>query len=281
MKTAYSLLSVSNGEVMVILSLIAGVAGTGIGGILGVLLKGKGSAITAKVLSFAGGVMLGVTSFDMIPEAVEKSVINGKDISGVAIGVGATVVGILVIVGINAFIDFLERRLGDKSISVAVSALTLGGAKSEKEEKRNLRAGIVMFLAIALHNFPEGMAIGAAGVAEVTSGILIAAIIAMHDVPEGMVISAPLSSGGVKPARAILLAFLAGATTVLGAVAGVLAGGVSTLSTGICMGLASGAMIYVTFSEIFPEASEMNGGELPYISAMIGLICSAVVTFAF
>ena len=58
---------------IIILSLVAGVVGTGIGGILGVLLKSKGNKIMSRILSFAGGVMVGIVVFEMIPESIEKT----------------------------------------------------------------------------------------------------------------------------------------------------------------------------------------------------------------
>lgn len=258
--------------------MIAGVLGTGIGGILGVLLKGRGRETTGKILAFAGGVMTGVVTFEMIPEAVEKSVFLGKDYTGVLTAVSATIVGAFGIFLINNFLDFLEKRTDKEKNRVVATVLAL--RKETNTTKKTLRTGVVMFLAITFHNFPEGMAIGASGMAETSVGVLVALIIALHDVPEGMVISAPLSSGGVKAWKAIALTFLAGASTVLGAVAGVLLGGISELATGICMGVAGGAMIYVTFLEIFPEATDMNGGKLPAVSSIAGIICSAVFVFA-
>lgn len=274
--------NLTNGEFMVIVSMVAGVLGTGIGGILGVFLKGKGRETTGKILAFAGGVMTGVVTFEMIPEAVEKSVLFGKDYLGVVVAVLSTVLGAFGIFVINKFLDYLEKRIGGRGGNrVVATVLALRNEKVEGEKNRTLRTGVVMFLAIAFHNFPEGMAIGASGMAETSAGILVALIIALHDVPEGTVISAPLSSGGVKPAKAIALTFLAGASTVLGAVVGVLVGGISELATGVCMGIAGGAMIYVTFLEILPEATDMNGGELPAVSTIAGIICSAIFTFAF
>lgn len=272
--------TLTNGEFMVIVSLIAGVLGTGIGGILGVILKGKGQETTGKILAFAGGVMTGVVTFEMIPEAVEKSAVAGQDYIGVVVATLSTIAGALGVYAVNAILDFVEKRVGDGGNRVVATVLAMKNEKSTDSRKKTLRTGIVMFFAIALHNFPEGMAIGASGVVETSAGVLVALVIALHDVPEGTVISAPLSSGGVKPIKAILLTFLAGASTVLGAVVGVAVGGISALATGVCMGLAGGAMIYVTFLEILPEATDMNGGELPAVSTIAGIICSAVFVFA-
>ena len=105
--------------------------------------------------------------------------------------------------------------------------------------------------------------------------------VTVHNIPEGMAISAPLASGGVKGWRTVLLTALAGAATVLGAVIGLAVGGISKLASGVCMGLAGGAMLYVTFCEILPQSILMEEGRVPAVSMLVGIICSMVFVFAF
>ena len=94
---------------MIVLSLVAGVAGTGIGGVIGVFLKNKGSKVMSRVLSFAGGVMVGIVAFEMVPEAVSETMVDGKQWTGVLIAVSSVVVGILSIYGLNKLLDVLEN----------------------------------------------------------------------------------------------------------------------------------------------------------------------------
>ena len=152
--------------------------------------------------------------------------------------------------------------------------------KTDVRRRELIKAGTVMLIAIALHNFPEGMAIGASGTLETHMGVLIAIIIALHNIPEGMAISAPLVSGGVHGGKAILLTALAGGATVLGAVLGLAVGGLGELATGVCLSLASGAMLYVTFCDILPQSITLNDGEVPSISILIGLVFSIIFVFA-
>lgn len=281
---------------ILVLSLVAGVLGTGLGGVIGVLLKNKGNKIMGRVLSFAGGVMVGVVTFEMLPEAVSYSTIeNSIAQSGILIAVSALVVGMLVVYGLNKLLDVIENmRETHRSIEElhhetkvieANDALISDGAKTvrtqELDKKSLLKAGVIMLLAIALHNLPEGMAIGATGASNTQTGILIAIIIAVHNIPEGMAISAPLASGGVKGWKTVLLTALAGAATVLGAVIGLAVGGISKLASGICMGLAGGAMLYVTFCEILPQSILMEEGRVPAVSMLVGIICSMIFVFAF
>lgn len=283
---------------ILVLSLVAGIVGTGLGGIIGVLLKNKGNKVMGRVLSFAGGVMVGVVTFEMLPEAVEYSKIeNFFEQSGILIAVSALVVGMLIIFGLNKMLDVIENMRGThKSIEelhhetkvieandalMEANACGNTAAVQAVDKKSLLKAGLIMLLAIAFHNLPEGMAIGASGASNSQTGILVAIIIAVHNIPEGMAISAPLASGGVKGWKTILLTALAGAATVVGALIGLAVGGISQLASGICMGLAGGAMLYVTFCEILPQSILMEEGRVPAVSMLVGIVCSMVFVFAF
>ncbi len=283
---------------ILVLSLVAGIVGTGLGGIIGVLLKNKGNKVMGRVLSFAGGVMVGVVTFEMLPEAVEYSKIeNSIEQSGILIAVSALVVGMLIIFGLNKMLDVIENMRGThKSIEelhhetkvieandalMEANACGNTAAVQAVDKKSLLKAGLIMLLAIAFHNLPEGMAIGASGASNSQTGILVAIIIAVHNIPEGMAISAPLASGGVKGWKTILLTALAGAATVVGALIGLAVGGISQLASGICMGLAGGAMLYVTFCEILPQSILMEEGRVPAVSMLVGIVCSMVFVFAF
>lgn len=283
---------------ILVLSLVAGIVGTGLGGIIGVLLKNKGNKVMGRVLSFAGGVMVGVVTFEMLPEAAEYSKIkNSFEQSGILIAVSALVVGMLIIFGLNKMLDVIENMRGThKSIEelhhetkvieandalMEANACGNTAAVQAVDKKSLLKAGLIMLLAIAFHNLPEGMAIGASGASNSQTGILVAIIIAVHNIPEGMAISAPLASGGVKGWKTILLTALAGAATVVGALIGLAVGGISRLASGICMGLAGGAMLYVTFCEILPQSILMEEGRVPAVSMLVGIVCSMVFVFAF
>lgn len=284
---------------ILILSLVAGVVGTGLGGVIGALLKSRGARVMSGVLGFAGGVMSGVVSFEMIPEAICAAAEVGK-IAGIFLAVGATVGGMLAIYAVNKLLDLIEskrrRHAGVFAVSqgagankirifsgIDVSADNGAGQDGSKigrmSSRAMIKAGTVMLLAIALHNFPEGMAIGASGTLGTETGALIALIIAVHNIPEGMAIAAPLVSGGVSGIKAVILTALAGGATVLGAAVGLAVGELGQIATGVCLSLASGAMLFVTFCELLPQAIFMNGGEAPSVSVLAGLVCSIVFVF--
>lgn len=282
----------TNDYLIIILSLAAGVVGTGIGGALGVLFADRGSRVTGRVLGFAGGVMLGVVCFNMLPESLDGFAALGH--AGAFAALGTLAAGMLAIFAINAFVNRLEHlrfaRRGRKSegrallmgaILASRTVATQSASVGEKRGRRELmRAGVIMFVAIAMHNLPEGMAIGAAGAAQTSMGVLVAIVIAVHNIPEGMAIGAPLAGAGVKPLAAISLACLAGAATVVGAVVGLLLGCLGALATGICLALAGGAMLYVTLFDLFSEATSLLEGKLPSLSIQLGVMCAAAFVYA-
>ena len=137
--------------------------------------------------------------------------------------------------------------------------------KKEYEENKSQRslsqlfiAGLVMAFAIALHNFPEGMVIGASYASdELTGGvdgIAMAIVIGLHNIPEGMAVSVPLVAGGMHKVKATLLTALTGAPTILGAMLGYFLGTLSPVMLALSLSFASGAMLYVVFGELLPEA---------------------------
>jgi ZIP family zinc transporter len=250
--------------IILLISAAAGVAGTTAGGVLGIFFAKKDKKILNRVLGFAGGVMVGIVCFEMIPEALELTQIGGKAWTAVLTTVCAVFLGVLTIWFLNGAADKLKFFK------------TRGAGKIDKE-KSMVRTGAIMLLAIAFHNFPEGMAIGSSGAASLSTGFLVAAVIAVHDVPEGMCISAPLAGGGVGKLKSVLLTALAGLTTVIGALFGLLLGGVSPVWTGVQLAVASGAMLYVTFGEMLPQIITIDEGQIPAASILLGIIFSAVI----
>lgn len=251
-------------------SLAAGVVGTGVGGALGAMFADKGSAVTARVLAFAGGVMLGVSAFQMMPEAVEC--FGGLQKWAGLAAIAAMIAGALTVAALSKAV---ERASGKGR----VGAFAMAEAYERGEDgKRMTRAGVVMLIAIALHNFPEGMAIGGAGAHSLSMGVTVAIVIAVHNVPEGMAISAPLAGGGMKAGKAVALACLAGLSTVIGALIGLAAGGLGEIATGACLGASAGAMMCVTLADIFPEATALKG-RLPAGYVFAGVVCAACFVY--
>ena len=137
-------------------------------------------------------------------------------------------------------------------------------------------AGLVLAAAVALHNMPVGMAIGATFAGDASGaghgGVLAALIIGLHNLPEGMSIAAPLLTGGSRPAGAIAVAAASGVPTILGALLGYSVGTMSPAVLAASLSFAAGAMLYVVLGELLPEAEDLWRHRLSGLATLLGLL---------
>lgn len=279
---------------VVVITTIAGVGGTGIGGAVGAIFNRNSEKIVSLLLSFAAGVMLSVVCFDLLSEAIAQ---NGENVGHLFLVIGAVLVGYVLVYILNYLIDKHtnpEVPHIDKNHPKTADQLSeLIHSDHLQEHKRQggkntsslFVAGVVMACAIALHNLPEGMVIGASYASDGTSGLtlgsgmILAIVIGLHNIPEGMSVSVPLISGGMKKGVAVLITALTGAPTILGAMLGYSIGSVGPLSLALSLGFASGAMLYVVFGELMPEAILMWRSKVPAFGILVGLLVGMVIIF--
>ena len=141
-----------------------------------------------------------------------------------------------------------------------------------------MATGMLLFLGIAIHNFPEGLAMGA-GLEQPEFGLEMALLIVLHDVPEGLAMSIPLKMAGVPGGRVILLATAAGLPTSIGAVVGVLLGSVSEALLSGVVAFGAGAMLYLTLRELIPEAWAAENRRDAVLALAGGAALGAAVIF--
>ena len=274
-------------ETLLLTTALAGVVGTGLGGMIGALLQKDSNRAVSLLLSFAGGVMLSIVCFDLLVEAIETG-------AGVMTAIGSTALGVAVIFLLNwiidrntnpevSHIDESHPKTAD-DLDELIHSDHLEQHYAQKDSKLALFvAGIVMASAIALHNVPEGMTIGASyasnnGVMG-SAALVLAVLIGLHNIPEGMAVSVPLISGGMGKGKAVLITALSGVPTMVGALLGYLLGEIGPLGLALSLGFASGAMLYVVFGEILPQAFIMYRSKLPAFSAIIGILVGLLIIF--
>ena len=201
---------------VVLITAIAGVGGTGLGGLIGVLFTRNSEKLVSLLLSFAGGVMLCIVCLDLLSDALGQA---PGSVGNVFLVIGMTVVGFGVIYFLNAVIDKKTnpevKHIDKKHPKTADQLSELIHSDHYEEHKKEYEqtgqqksrrqlflAGIVVAFAIALHNFPEGMVIGASYASDLASGgvgsLAVAIVIGLHNVPEGMSVAVPLAAGGMK-----------------------------------------------------------------------------------
>ena len=275
-------------ETLLFTTFLAGVVGTGFGGLIGALLQKDSNRTVSLLLSFAGGVMLSVVCFDLVPEAIETNVGILTVILAVALGVAITfALNYLIDVRTNPEVPHIDadhpKTADDLDELIHSDHLEQHYAKNDSKLGLFV-AGIVMACAIALHNVPEGMTIGASYAsndgAMGNAALVLAILIGLHNIPEGMAVSVPLISGGMHKWKAVLITAASGIPTVLGALLGYLLGEIGALGLALSLGFASGAMLYVVFGEILPQAILMYHSKLPAFSTIVGMLAGLLVIFA-
>lgn len=272
---------------LILTTALAGVAGTGFGGLIGALLQKDSTRTVSLLLSFAGGVMLSVVCCDLITEAVETQVHLAIVISAIALGVAVTyILNYMIDRKTNpelSHIDASHPKTAD-DLDELIHSDHLEHHYANHDNKLALFvAGIVMASAIALHNVPEGMTIGASyagnGGVMGKAALALAVLIGLHNIPEGMAVSVPLISGGMGKLKAVLVTASSGIPTVLGALLGYVLGEIGPVGLTLSLGFASGAMLYVVFGEILPQAILMYHSKLPAFSTIVGILAGLVIIF--
>jgi len=255
---------------VLLFSALAGVCGMGLGGFVSaIILKRPSEKVTCWLLMFAAGVMTSIVCFGLVPEAIE--------LYGVAASVIGLIMGVVIIMVLNRLVDKVtDTHEGDHSIHLTHEGLYHEG--SVIRSRSMMKSGIIMLIAIALHNIPEGMAIGAAGSHDFQLGMMLAIMIAMHNIPEGMAVAAPLIAGGLSRGRVVFLTALSGAPTLIGGVIGMLVGSISDFAVAMALSAAGGAMLYVVFGEMIPQSVVMTRSRMATMIALFGLLVGLIVT---
>lgn len=277
-----------------LMTLVAGVGGTGLGGLLGSLVRTESNRLVSLLLSATSGVMISIVCFELMVECLDAS----REVfaeGAVLLVCAAVLVGMLVVALLNWTIDkrttpevphtasSLHPKTHD-NIDELSHIDHYNQHLKERAPKRELWvAGVVIACAIALHNIPEGMSIGASYNIDVEGGVsmalVLAVLIGLHNIPEGMAVSVPLVAGGMGRIKAALLTAASGIPVVVGAWLGYWIGDIGPFGLACSLGFASGAMLYVVFGEIIPQAVLMYRSKLPAFFVIIGMLIGLIIIY--
>lgn len=224
------------------------------GGIIGVTFKNTSNKFLSFILSLASGLMISIVCFDLVPEALEISTIPL-----ILIGITFGVLGMI-------FCDILVQKKFNTNVRFAKTSNSL------------LKTGIIVSIGLALHNFPEGLAIGSGFGASLKLGYSLAIAIALHDIPEGISMAVPMKNGGMKISKVIFYVILSGVTTGVGAFFGALIGNISNEIIALCLSFAAGAMLYIVSGELLPESTKLYSGKLSSMGNVLGFILGILAT---
>lgn len=250
------------------LTLFAGLA-TGIGSLIAILGHRTNVRFLALALGFSAGVMIYVSFVEIFSKAKEALTDGLGAVGGAWATAGSFFGGIALIALIDKFVPSVENPHEMHRVE------EMQDVPVDRNQHKLMRMGLFSALAIAIHNFPEGLATFVAGLQKPTLAVSIAVAIAIHNIPEGIAVSAPIYYATGSRRRAFGLSFLSGLAEVVGALIGyfVLYSFFSDTVFGIVFGLVAGIMVYISLDELLPTAEKFGEHHV----AIYGLIAGMVV----
>ncbi len=231
--------------------LFSGLLGTGIGGLSVFLIRKPSKRILSAVLEFSAGLMIAVVCFELLPDAF---------------GLGGTIY------------TFAGALSGIVIIILIENVLKKSAKFIEGSGRSLLKTGVMMAIAISLHNLPEGFAVGSGFEASFSLGITITVAMIIHDIPEGIAMAVPMRAGGLSRGRAFFFTLLSGLPMGIGAFFGAALGKISSQLTAACLGFAAGAMLYIVYGELVPESKRLYLGRLSSLANVMGVLCGIIVS---
>lgn len=230
-----------------IMALFAGLS-TGIGSAAVLISKNPTPRFMASTLGFSAGVMLYVSLTEILSKATAALTADNGDRLGTLIVILSFFGGIALIALISALVPSFEGESTDHKLSALISA----------PKTKLWRTGLLSAFAIALHNFPEGMATFVSALRDPCVALPVVVAVAIHNVPEGIAVAAPVLSATGSRKTAFTVSFLSGLTEPLGALLCwlLLMPFMSDTVYGVIFAAASGIMVYISVDEILPTAEE-------------------------
>jgi len=284
------------------LTLLAGLA-TGIGSAIAFFVKSTNYRFLSVATGFSAGVMLYVSFMEILPKGLRALTLSYGTTRGGWINAASFFAGI----GLIGVIDWLipsaknpheaharrefiplrdpEGLLPRQEAASQDATASDGLHERTLQQGRLLRMGLFTALAIALHNFPEGLATFLAALEDPGLGVAIATAIALHNIPEGISVSVPIFYATGNRRRAFLYSFLSGlaepvgagiACIVLGFLAGGRAGVVPTQVMGMLFGGVAGIMVYISLDELLPASRAYGAGHDSLLGLLAGMGLMAV-----
>ena len=260
-----------------LLTLIAGSA-TGLGGALVLFKKKLSSNFLAGALGLSAGVMIFISLAEMFPQAQTEIMGAGEIAHGKAYVLIAFFVGMGIIMLIDFLIPEYENPHEASGLSLEAYTPAVGMLEKKGNEKALHRLGLMSALAIAIHNFPEGIAtfIGALNDPQMGGGITFA--IAIHNIPEGIAVAIPIYYATRSKGKALLLATLSGMSELVGALlclAVTSLFGVELTSGGpvfpLILAAVAGIMIYISLDELLPTAEKYGKHHIAITGVIAGM----------
>ncbi|NLY17761.1 MAG: zinc transporter ZupT [Clostridiaceae bacterium] len=258
------------------LTLFAGLS-TGIGSLMALFAKKTNTRFLSVALGFSAGVMIYISMIDIFFKAQTTLVEALGNRNGQWLTVGAFFAGMIVIALIDKLIPSGDNPHEVKKVE------DLKCEKTLPDTSKLLKTGVFTALAIAIHNFPEGIATFTAAVRDPMMGVAIAIAIAIHNIPEGIAVSIPVYYATGDRKKAFRLSFLSGLSEPIGALFGflILMPVMDSIVFGVLFASVAGIMVFISVDELLPSAREYGEAHLSIYGLMAGMMVMAVSLLLF
>lgn len=255
-----------------LMTLFAGLS-TGIGSLIALFTKKDNKSFLSLALGFSAGVMIFISMIELYPEARNSLMLSMSVKSASWITAAAFFCGMLIIAIIDRLIPGAENPHEIRSKDSI-------GADSEKEL---MRVGLLTALAIAIHNFPEGLAAFISALDSESIGISIAVAIALHNIPEGIAVSVLIYYATGSRKKAFNYSALSGLSEPVGALVGyiVLKNVINKAMFGVVTAAVAGIMVFISFDELLPASREYGKHHLSIYGLVAGMAIMAVSLILF
>lgn len=269
------------------LTLFAGLS-TGVGSLIAFFAKKTNKKFLSVSLGFSAGVMIYVSMIEIFVKAQDALVSELGTKTGAIWTVVAFFGGMFLIAIIDKLIPSAENPHEARSVIAECEGcgeceICVKEAKQRREKEQLMRTGVFTALAIAIHNFPEGMATFVSAFQDPSIAIPIVAAIAIHNIPEGIAVSVPIYQATGSRRRAFAYSFLSGFAEPIGALIGwlVLIPIMSDMVYGIIFAGVAGIMVFISIDELLPAAREYGEHHLSIYGVIAGMMVMALSLLLF
>lgn len=254
------------------ITLFAGLS-TGIGSLLAFYTKQTNEKFLSAALGFSAGVMIYVSMIEIFPEARQSlEALYGQKL-GYTYTTIAFFIGIALIAIIDKFVPEAENPHHMRDVEEMEEI-----SPEEAENQSLMRTGLFSALAIAIHNFPEGLATFIGAIEDPALGVSIGIAIAIHNIPEGIAVSVPIYYATGSRKKAFKYSFLSGLAEPLGALVGflLLRTVINDAMFGLVFAAVAGIMVYISLDELLPTAEKYGEHHIAIYGLILGMIVMAV-----
>lgn len=266
------------------LTLFAGLS-TGIGSALAFFTKTTNTKFLSVALGFSAGVMIYVSLVEIFVKAKEALIGTPEAPAlGESLGYWVTVISFFGGIAVIALIDkLIPSYENPHEIHTVEEIDELDKNKVDGKNKKLMRMGVFTALAIAIHNFPEGLATFTAALTDPSLGIAIAVAIAIHNIPEGIAVSIPIYYATGNKKKAFWYSFTSGLAEPVGAIIGylILMPFMGPVVFGVLFAAVAGIMVFISLDELLPAASEFGEHHLSIYGLIAGMAVMAVSLLLF